>query len=71
MLLDSKYVTPEVTSRQTSEDESRAKTAPSKRKYWKHDSIDLKVQEGDPVHIKAPGTCTCVYICQQKYIHIP
>ena len=35
----------------------RAKTAPSRRKGWSHDSVPLKTDEGDLVHIKAPGTC--------------
>ena len=35
----------------------RAKTAPSKRKGWSHelDSVQLRVEEGDPVRVKAPG----------------
>ena len=44
----------EVTQEETEGD--RAKTAPSKRKSWRCDSIDVKAEEGDTVHIRAPGT---------------
>ena len=36
-------------------EENRAKTAPSKRKSWIHDSIELRTENGVPIHIKAPG----------------
>ena len=35
--------------------ESRAKTAPLKRKSWAFDSIELRTEDGDPLHVKAPG----------------
>lgn len=37
------------------DEESRAKTAPSKRKSWIHDSVELRTEDGDPIHVKAPG----------------
>ena len=52
-------------------EESRAKTAPSKRKSWTHDSIELRTEDGNPVHVKAPGQfeptltvniSTCVHV---------
>lgn len=36
-------------------EESRAKTAPSKRKSWIHDSVELRTEDGDPIHVKAPS----------------
>ena len=40
---------------------SRAKTAPSKRKSWIHDSVELRTQDGDPIHVKAPGQIVVNY----------
>lgn len=37
------------------EEANRAKTAPSKRKSWAIDSIELRTEDGDPLHVKAPG----------------
>ena len=37
------------------EEESRARTAPSKRKSWALDSIELRTEDGDPLHVRAPG----------------
>lgn len=35
--------------------ESRAKTAPSKRKSWALDSIELQAEDGNPLRVKAPS----------------
>ena len=43
----------------------RAKTAPSRRKGWSHDSVPLKTDEGDLLHIKAPGM-SGVSVCYQR-----
>lgn len=36
-------------------EESRAKTAPSKRKSWSHEDIKLRTVEGQPICVEPPG----------------
>ena len=36
-------------------EESRAKTAPSKRKSWNVDSIELRTEDGNPIRVTAPS----------------
>ncbi len=35
----------------------RAKTAPSSRKSWVCDTLQLKTEEGEALHVPAPGRC--------------
>ena len=34
---------------------ARAKTAPTKRKSWHHSKVKIRTDEGQPVHVEAPG----------------
>ncbi len=46
-------------SEEVGEGEPRAKTAPSKRKGWSHNPIEVKSEGGVSLFIKAPSTCAC------------
>ena len=42
-------------SGESGNEESRAKSAPSKRKSWIHNRLELKTAEGRPIKVEVPG----------------
>ena len=40
---------------ESSDEATRAKTAPSKRKSWSHADVKLRAAKGEPIHVEAPG----------------
>ena len=61
-----------------SEEEVRAKTAPSKRKSWSHKAVDLRVAEGASIHVEAPGQLCNFKFCEvghfclcEMFLHPP